>query len=504
MTPTARLERVVRTRLGHRPPGFQYSLARVLAIYSGLMVVIVLGSLDQTIVSTALPDIVSDLGGLSDYSWVFTSFLLCQAISVPVYSKLGDLYGRRPVLVSAIVIFLVASVLCGFAQTMPQLVAFRCLQGIGAGGLIPLVFATTGELVPPRERGKYQGLVTGVFGMSAILGPAVGGLIVDHASWRWIFFVNLPVGCVALAMILLTMPARTTRRQHSIDYAGAALFAAGAGAVLLALMWGGGTYAWASPQVLGALVIGAAALTAFSVVERRAREPLLPLTLLRRDAVATSAVSILLGAICFFGVVAFVPLFLQAVTGTSATASAAALTPFLLGIVAMSILSGQFVSRTGRYRINALIGPVVLGAGMFLLSRMDAQTGTGTVARNMVIAGMGLGLMNQTFIVTAQNAVPLDAIGTATGVLQFSRALGTALGVTLFGTILTSSAPAGAVAHGTVVRRLSAGDRAALASAFHAAFLLGVGCAVAIFAVVFFCLKEVPLRASLEEAADIA
>jgi EmrB/QacA subfamily drug resistance transporter len=498
LTATARIERLVRARLGHRPPGYRYSVARVLAIYSGLMVVVILASLDTTIVSTALPAIVSDLGGLSDYSWVFSAFLLSQAISVPIWSKLGDLYGRRLMLVSAVVLFLTASVLCGLSQTMLQLIAFRSLQGIGAGGLIPLVFATIGEIVPPRDRGKYQGLISGMFGISAILGPAVGGLIVDRVSWRWIFFVNLPVGGVALGMILLTMPKPAERREHSIDYAGAALFAVGAGAVLLALTWGGGGD-FLSPRGIAALFVGAVALAAFAVVERRAPEPLIPFSIVRRGAVATSAVSILLGAICFFGVISFVPLFVQGVLGTTATASAAGLTPFLLGVVLMSIASGQFISRTGRYRINALMGPVVLGAGMYLLSRMGVDTSTATVARNMAITGAGLGLMNQTFHVTAQNAVPLRAIGATTGLMQFSRALGTALGVTLFGTIIIAGAPEGALAHGTLVRRLSAGDRAALASAFETAFLLGVGCAVAIFAVVFFFLKERPLRTSLEE-----
>jgi EmrB/QacA subfamily drug resistance transporter len=493
---TARLEQVVRARFGHTPPGYRYSVARVLAIYSGLMVVIVLGSLDQSIVATAVPHVVAELGGLSEYPWVFVGFLLCQAISVPIWSKLGDLYGRRPLLLAAIVTFLAASALCGLAQTMIQLIFFRCLQGVGAGGLIPLVMATTGEVLPPRDRAKYQGLISATFGIAAILGPAVGGLIVDHTSWRWIFFVNLPVGGLALAMILLTMPKLAERRRHSIDYVGAALFSVGAAAVLIALTWGGGDYALSSEHVVGALAIGVGALGGFVVVERHASEPLIPFHVLRRPAVATSAVSILLGAICFFGVVSFVPLFVQGVIGATATESAAALTPFLLGVVVTAIVSGQFISRTGRYRINALLGPVVLGLGMYLLSRMTEHTDTGTVARNMAITGAGLGLMNQTFVVTAQNAVPLEVIGTATGVLQFSRAFGTALGVTIFGAVITS----GTVSRGTVVRRLSPEDRAALASSFQTAFLLGVGCAAAIFAIVFFFLGQQPLRTSFEEA----
>jgi hypothetical protein len=302
-------------------------------------------------------------------------------------------------------------------------------------------------------------------------------------------------------VIAITMPKRTTRRQHSIDYSGAALFAGGAGAFLLALAWGGAVYPWGSTEVLGALLVSATLLAAFVVVERRAPEPIIPFELLRQPVVASGAVSIFLGALCMFGVIAFVPLFVQGVIGTSATSSAYALTPFMLGIVVSAIASGQWVARTGRYRMNALLGPVVLGTGMFLLWRMDVGTSTGEVARNMAISGCGLGLMNQVFVVTSQNAVPMRMLGAVTALLQFCRAMGTTLGVTVFGTIINQSLPPGILAHGTLVHQLSADGRATLASAFHPAFLLALVACLGVFLVVFFGLKEQPLRGTVDDSA---
>jgi predicted MFS family arabinose efflux permease len=297
----------------------------------------------------------------------------------------------------------------------------------------------------------------------------------------------------------MTMPKRLARREHSIDYAGATLFAVGAAALFLALAWGGATYAWTSTHVVGALAAGVLVILVFVAVERRATEPLVPFELLRRAPVAVGASATLLGGICFFGVIAYVPLFVQGVIGHSATASAAVLTPFMLGTVTGSIGSGQFVSRTGRYRINALLGPVFLGSGMLLLWRMGEGTSTWTVARDTVIAGLGLGLMNQTFIVTAQNAVAPSAIGTVTGFIQFSRALGTALGVTVFGAIVNQGAPRGVLGNGRLIGRLSTGERSALASAFHPAFLFGASLAGVILLIVFLAMKERPLRRSVVE-----
>src|SRR5438128_1483475 len=255
------------------------------------MVTLLLAALDQTIVATALPRIVGELGGITQYSWVFTAYMLATTVTVPLYGKLGDVYGRRPLFLAAITIFLFGSALCGAAQGMTQLVVFRAIQGLGAGGLFPLALATIGNIVPPRDRGRYQGLIGAVFAAASIVGPAAGGFLVDHASWRWVFFVNLPVGGIALAVVYLTMPRRTERREHSIDYRGAVVLALGTTALLLGLVWGGRDYPWLSAHVLGALAVSAALLVGFGLFERRVREPILPFDLIRRRTVGASVLA---------------------------------------------------------------------------------------------------------------------------------------------------------------------------------------------------------------------
>src|SRR5438477_2146410 len=264
----------IRERLARTPPGYRYSIGRILAIYSGLMVTLLLAALDQTIVATALPRIVGELGGITQYSWVFTAYMLATTVTVPLYGKLGDIYGRRPLFLAAIAIFLFGSALCGAAQGMTQLVVFRAVQGLGAGGLFPLALATIGNIVPPRDRGRYQGLIGATFAAASIIGPAVGGVIVDHMSWRWVFYVNLPVGGLALLVIYKTFPTRSPREGHSIDWSGAALLACATSSLLLGLVWGGRQYAWSSGHVVGALLVSVVLFAAFGVVERRAREPI--------------------------------------------------------------------------------------------------------------------------------------------------------------------------------------------------------------------------------------
>src|SRR5438128_7646506 len=273
----------LRERLARKPPGYRFTIGRILAIYAGLMTALMLAALDQTIVATALPRIVSDVGGLTSYSWVFTAYMLASTVTVPLYGKLGDVHGRRPLFLASISIFLVGSALCGFAHTMTQLVAFRAIQGLGAGGLFPLALATIGNIVPPRDRGRYQGLIGATFAAASIIGPAVGGFIVDNASWRWVFYVNLPVGGLALLVIALTMPrrVRADRHEHSIDWLGAGVLAAGTTSLLLGLVWGGRQYSWSSARVVGALVLAGLLLAAFAVIERRVREPILPFDVLR-------------------------------------------------------------------------------------------------------------------------------------------------------------------------------------------------------------------------------
>jgi EmrB/QacA subfamily drug resistance transporter len=490
----------LRERLERTPPGYRYSIGRVLTIYSGLMVTLLLAALDQTIVATALPKVVSDLGSLSSYSWVFTAYVLAATVSVPIYGKLGDIHGRRPLFLIAISIFLVGSALCGLAQNMPQLVVFRAIQGLGAGGLIPLALATIGNIVPPRDRGRYQGLFGATFAAASIIGPLVGGFIVDHASWRWIFFVNLPVGGLAMVVIWLTMPRRMEKREHSVDWVGAGLLAFGSTALLLGLVWGGGQYAWSSPQVIAAFVAAAVGLAIFAVVERRVKEPILPFDLMRGSSTVTASVLCMgLVGMAMFGTITYVPLFVQGVIGTSATSSGVVLTPLMLGAVTTSFLAGQWVSRSGRYKPNALVGPPILALGLFLLWRMDVHTTNAEAARNMVVTGIGLGLMMQVFVLSVQNSVPSRHIGSATALIQFSRSIGATLGVTLMGVIVTQGLPSGVRAEGTVLHRLAPNARSALANALHPAFLAAALICVVVFLLVLFGIEEVPLRKGFDE-----
>jgi EmrB/QacA subfamily drug resistance transporter len=497
----------VRERLARKPPGYRFTVGRVLAIYAGLMVTLLLAAIDQTVVATALPRIVSDLGGLSQYSWVVTAYLLTSTISVPLYGKLGDIYGRRPLIIAAIVIFLAGSALCGTAQTMTQLVVFRGVQGVGAGGLFPLALAVVGMIVPLRDRGRYQGLFGATFAASSIAGPAVGGFIVDNTTWRWIFYINLPIGGIALAVILLTMPKRRDPREHSIDWLGAALLGAGTGALMLGLVWGGRDYPWTSGHVIGALAVAVAALVAFAAVERRVAEPILPFDLLRQRTVLSSVLCLGLVGMAMFGTIAFVPLFVQGVIGTSATSSGVVLTPFMLGAVTTSVISGQLVSKFGRYKPPMLIGPLILATGLVLMWRMGVDATNGEAARNMAIAGIGLGSMMQTFVLSVQNNVPQSGMGSATAIAQFSRSIGATLGVTLMGVIVNQGLPA-TIRGGQapVVHRLPPHLRVVLADALHPAFLASAAIALVVLPIALFGIRETPLRSGLEDtlAADAA
>ncbi len=497
----------LRERLARTPPGYRYSIGRILAIYSGLMVTLLLAALDQTIVATALPQIVGDLGGLSQYSWVFTAYLLATTVTVPLYGKLGDVYGRRPLFIVAICIFLLGSALCGAAQGMTQLVIFRAVQGCGAGGLIPLALAVIGNIVPPRDRGRYQGLIGAVFAAASIIGPAVGGFIVDNMSWRWIFYVNLPVGGVALIVIWITMPRRRDVVPRAIDWAGAALLATATTSLLLGLVWGGREYAWSSVQVTGALAIAVILAAAFGLWERRVDEPILPFDVLQNKIVLSSIVCMALIGMAMFGTIAYVPLFVQGVIGTSATSSGVVLTPLMLGAVTTSFLAGQWVSRTGRYRPNALVGPLVLAFGMFLLWRMDVHTTNGEAARNMVVAGIGIGSMMQVFVISVQNAVRRQQMGSATALTQFARSIGATVGVTVMGVIVNQGLPPQlhGGTEGIAVHRLPLRLRDDLANALRPAFLSAFCVALIVWVVAFLGVKEVPLRRGFEdEPAEVA
>jgi EmrB/QacA subfamily drug resistance transporter len=493
----------LRARLAHTPPGYRFSVGRVLAIYAGLMAALLLAALDQTIVVTALPRIVSDLGGLDDYSWVVTAYMLALTVTVPLYGKLGDAYGLRRVFVASIVLFLVGTALCGLAQSMGELVAYRALQGIGAGGIVPLALTTVSTVVPPRERGRYQGLIGSVFATAAVAGPTLGGVVVDGPGWRWIFLGSLPVGAVALGLVLATLPAGVGRSGAKVDYTGAGLLAAGSGAVLTGLVWGGREYAWSSAQVVGALAGGAALLGVFALVERRAPETILPFELLRRPAVAAGLAAIGLLGMAMLGTIVFVPLFVQEVLGASATSAGTVVTPFMLSAVLASVIAGGYASRTGRYRPPALLGAALLLVGLLLVWRLGVDSSSAEATRDAIVTGVGLGLLMQLLVLSVQNAVEARILGAATALVHFVRLVGGTIGVTVMGVIVAQQLP---VARPGVrlPDPLPPVLRERLADALHPAFLTAAGFAAGLLVVVVFGLREVPLRREVEESVVAA
>ena len=378
---------------------------RVRVTFGALLLVLLLASLDQTIVSTALPTIVGDLGGLSHLSWVVTAYLLASTVVGPLYGKLGDLYGRKIMLRVAIGLFLVGSALCGLSQSMTELIAFRAVQGLGGGGLIVTTMAAVGDIIAPRDRGRYQGLFGAVFGISTVIGPLLGGFFVDSLSWRWIFYVNLPLGLAALVVIGMAFPARTKQVHHRIDYLGAAVLAAGLSAIVLFTSLGGTSYAWGSSFIIALMIASVAMLVLFPFVEARAAEPILPLALFRnRTFVVTSAVGFIIG-LALFGAVTFLPLYLQVVKGHSPTVSGLLITPMMAGLLVTSILSGNLISRFGHYRPFPIAGTAIMAAGLFLLSTISVSTPTLRTAGFMVVLGLGLGMVMQVLVLAVQNSV---------------------------------------------------------------------------------------------------
>src|SRR3954462_12929696 len=358
---------------------------RILVVVSGLMLVMLLASLDQTIVSTALPTIVGELGGLEHLSWVVTAYLLAVTAVTPLYGKLGDLYGRKIVLQGALVLFLVGSALCGLAQGMTELIAFRAVQGLGGGGLMVSAQASIGDVVPPSERGRYSGLFGAVFGISSVAGPLIGGFLTTNISWRSIFYVNLPLGVLALVVLGFTLPSVTERRRHAIDYAGTALLAVGLSAIILLTTLGGNTFDWGSPEIVGMGIVGVACLAALTVVERRGPRPILPPALFRnRVFVVTSAVALVVG-FALFGALTYLPLFQQVVRGYSPTASGLQLLPVMGGLLVSSIVSGQVITRTGRYKAWPIAGTAVAAIGMWLLSSPGEANASRVAALHMLV-----------------------------------------------------------------------------------------------------------------------
>jgi EmrB/QacA subfamily drug resistance transporter len=423
-----------------QPPGppAELSHRQLLVVFSALMLGMLLAALDQTIVATALPTIVGDLGGLDHLSWVVTAYLLAATVSTPLYGKLGDLYGRKRIFQAAIVIFLVGSVLAGLSQSMGQLIVFRAIQGLGGGGLMVTAQAIIGDVVSPRERGRYMGYFGAVFGGAMVAGPLAGGFFTDHLTWRWVFYINLPLGLAALVVTTVALHAREARVRHRIDYLGAALLAAGVACVVLLTTWGGTEYAWGSSTIVGLGLAAAVLLTAFALVERRAAEPIIPLALFRNSTFdVSSAVSFIIG-FAMFGVISFLPLYLQLVTGASATNSGLLLLPLMFGLLGASTLSGQLISRTGRYKVFPVAGTAIAAVGMWLLSTMTPTTGRATSTVYMVVLGIGIGLVMQVVILATQNAVDRRDLGIATGTVSFFRSVGGSFGVAVFGAIFTS------------------------------------------------------------------
>jgi EmrB/QacA subfamily drug resistance transporter len=422
-----------------------------------LAVVLLLSALDQTIVSTAMPRIIEQLQGLDLYAWVTTAYLLTSTISVPIYGKLSDLHGRKPILIFGVLLFLAGSVLCGLSgefgplpvlgEGMTQLIVFRAIQGLGGGALTTCTFATIADLFPPRERGRLFGVFGSVFGFATVIGPCVGGFFTDHASvtllgyevagWRWVFYVNLPLGLLALFMVMFRMPVLKGRSGGRVDYAGATLLVATFTPILLALSLGGTRYPWDSPQALGLFACGACALLLFIVVESRARDPLLPLRLFRIPALRAAMLACFVMSMAFLAVVMFMPLYMQVVQGVSATESGLSMLPLMAGFMLSSITCGRWVTRTGRYKAFMLAGGLVLIGGVILLAQIGPATSARDLAWRLAITGIGLGPAQSLFGLVIQNAAPLQELGVATSISQFSRQIGATVGVAIFGTLLT-------------------------------------------------------------------
>ncbi|MDT0343384.1 MDR family MFS transporter [Streptomyces litchfieldiae] len=478
-----------------------------------LLIAIMLAMLDNMIIGTAMPTIVGELGGVEHLSWVVTAYTLATAASTPIWGKVGDMYGRKGSFLTSIVIFLIGSALSGVAQDMGQLIGFRVIQGLGAGGLMVGVMAIIGDLIPPRERGRYQGMMAAVMALAMIGGPAVGGVITDHLGWRWTFYINLPLGIVALAMVTAVLHLPKKEATGRIDYPGAALLTVGITSIVLVTTWGGTEYAWGSARILGLSALGAAALAAFIWSQTRAAEPLMPLHIFRsRNFTLMSVIGFITGFVMFGGTL-YLPLFQQSVQSASATNSGLLLLPMLLAMMLVSFIAGRATTRTGRYKLYPLLGGALMVVGLYLLSRMDTGTDRLTSGIFMAILGAGMGFLMQITMLVAQNSVELKDMGVASSTTTLFRTLGSSFGVAIMGALFTDrvrevmAERQGAAGVGAIdqTAQLDADGLAALpdpiaetyriavASGTHVAFLVAAAIAVIALAAAFF-VKEVPLR----------
>ena len=498
---------------GPGPGGGQFLAPReVMIILPGLLLAILLAMLDNLIVSTALPRIVGDLGGVAHLSWVVTAYILASTVTTPFYGKLGDMYGRKKFFIAAIVIFLIGSALSGLSQSMDQLIAFRALQGLGAGGLMVSAMATLGDIVAPRERGRYMSYMMVVMMLATIGGPLLGGFITTSFSWRWIFYINIPVGGAALVYLMATLHMPVKRVKHKIDYLGGGLLALAATSLILLATWGGTEYRWGSGQIIGLALLAVAATIAFCVTETRAAEPMLPLHVFRnRNFSVTMALTFLTG-LAMFGALTFLPLYQQTVQGASPTVSGLMLTPMMLGVTVTSIVAGQVTTRTGRYKIFPILGGAIMGLAMYLLTGLSVTTTRTTSEIHYVILGLGMGFLMQMVSLIAQNSVQQKDMGVASSARMFFQQIGGSLGVAAFGAVFTRrltdslASAAGAGVHisasggqldPATVDSLPAAVKhdvfVAIAHAVQGVFIWALPAAVLIFVLALF-IKEVPLR----------
>jgi EmrB/QacA subfamily drug resistance transporter len=475
------------------------------------MMTMLLAALDQTIVSTALPTITSDLGGLSELSWVVTAYLLASTASTPIWGKISDLYGRKLMLQVAVVVFVAASALAGLSQSMAQLIGTRALQGIGGGGLMVLVMAVIADLIPPRERGRYAGLFGAVFGVASVIGPLLGGLFTEHLSWRWIFYINLPLGIAAFLILGSVLHLPRHRQEHTIDWLGASLLVVGVTSLLLVTVWGGNEYAWASAQILGLAAIGLGALLAFVFQELRHPEPMVSMTLFRnRVFTVTSGIGFVVG-FAMFGSIVYLSIYLQVVYGSTPTVAGLQLLPLMVGVLFTSILSGRLITRTGRYKMYPIIGSALATIALLMLSRLGDDTPYWQIAIATLVLGLGLGNLMQVLILAVQNAVSPRDIGTATSGATFFRSIGGSFGTAVFGAVwaarltteLSEVLPPGANASGNptssmkIIHGLPPELQTEVLSAFARAtdftFLMAVPIMAIAFVLAWF-VPHVPLR----------